>query len=128
MRALLDTHAFLWWILDDERMSARARSTIKDTRNELLLSAASGFEISVKASLGKLELPADPVRFVTEQLGVNRIGTLPVAMSHSLAVSNLPMHHRDPFDRLIVAQARVEGLPVITSDGQLARYDVETIW
>jgi PIN domain nuclease of toxin-antitoxin system len=128
MRALLDTHAFLWWILDDERMSARARSTIEDMRNELLLSAASGFEISVKASLGKLELPADPVRFVTEQLGINRIGTLPVSMSHALAVSVLPMHHRDPFDRLIIAQARVEGLPVITTDGQLGRYDIEIIW
>jgi PIN domain nuclease of toxin-antitoxin system len=128
MRALLDTHAFLWWILDDEQLSSNARSTIRDARNELFLSAASGFEIAVKASLGKLDLPSDLGRFVAEQLGLNRIRQLPISMEHSLAVYDLPLHHRDPFDRLIVAQARVERLPVITIDPQFARYEVEVIW
>ncbi len=128
MRVLLDTHAFLWWVLDDDRLSQKARSVISKKSNEILLSAISGFEIAIKASLDKLELPSNPGSFVTEQLGLNGIKQLPVSMEHSLAVFDLPTYHRDPFDRLIVAQACVEKLPVITMDYQIARYDIDIIW
>jgi len=128
MKALLDTHAFLWWITDDVRISSRARAIISDGDNELFLSAASGWEIAIKARLGKLHLPGNPVAFVFEQLRINAIEPLAVQMSHTLRVYSLPGHHRDPFDRILVAQAQVERMPIITADPQVAQYDVEILW
>lgn len=128
MRALLDTHAFLWWIADDSRLSKKAREIIADGHNELFLSAASGWEMAIKARLGKLQL-SDPLeRFVPEQLIINGIEGLPVQMRHTLHVQTLPDYHRDPFDRLLVAQAQLEGLPILTRDPYIARYQVKTIW
>ncbi|MEW6572225.1 MAG: type II toxin-antitoxin system VapC family toxin [Bacillota bacterium] len=128
MRALLDTHTFLWWITDDPQLSARVREFISDGENELFFSAASGWEIAIKARLGKLSLQEDLESFLFEQLSINGINSFPVQMSHALHVYNLPDYHRDPFDRLIIAQARVENMPVITADPQFARYPVEIIW
>ena len=128
MRVLLDTHVFLWWITDDPRLSARARSVIGDGGNRLFLSAASGWEMAIKAALGRLELPDHPERFIPQQLSLNAIEALPVTMGHALHVYSLPLHHRDPFDRLIIAQAQLEKLPILTSDAQIARYPVEVIW
>ena len=128
MRALLDTHAFLWWIADDSRLSKKAREIIADGHNELFLSAASGWEMAIKARLGKLQLSDSLERFVPEQLIINGIEGLPVQMRHTLHVQTLPDYHRDPFDRLLVAQAQLEGLPILTRDPYIARYQVKTIW
>lgn len=128
MRALLDTHAFLWWITDDPRLSRRAREIIADGRNELFFSAVSGWEIAIKARLGRLEVPENLERFVAEQLSQNAIQALPIYLSHALHTYTLPDHHRDPFDRLLISQALLEKLPVLSADPQIARYPVEVVW
>lgn len=128
MKALLDTHVFLWWITTDPRLSKRAREIISNGRNELFLSAASGWEMAIKTNLGRLQLPGDLERFIPEQLALNAIESLPVQMSHALHVYNLPNYHRDPFDRLLIAQAQLENLPILTVDPQIARYPVKIIW
>lgn len=128
MKVLLDTHVLLWWITDSDRLSERARQVMEDGANELYFSAGSGWEIAIKARLGKLRLPEEPERFIAEQLNLNAILPLPVHMSHALRVYNLPEHHRDPFDRLLVAQAQLEDLPILTSDSIIADYDVRIIW
>lgn len=128
MRVLLDTHTFLWWITDDPRLSPRARKVISDGENTLFFSAASGWEMAIKVRLGRLRLPDALERFIPEQLALNAIESLPVQMSHALRVYALPDYHRDPFDRLLIAQAQVEGLPILTGDTQIARYRVKTIW
>jgi PIN domain nuclease of toxin-antitoxin system len=128
MRVLLDTHAFLWWIGGDRRLPARARKLIADGRNELFFSAASGWEIAVKASLGRIQLPAPMDRFLSEQLNLNGIAALPILMSHALGVHGLPFLHRDPFDRMLVVQAQMEKLGILTRDPQISQYDVETLW
>ena len=128
MKALLDTHAFLWWITDDHRLSERVRKIIGDGGNRLFLSAASGWEMMIKMRLGRLALPKSPEKFIFEQLSENGIESLPVQMSHALHTYALPDIHRDPFDRMIVAQARMEQLPILTADNDIAGYDVEVIW
>ena len=121
MKALLDTHAFLWWIADDPRLSSRVRKIIGDGENGLYLSAASGWEMAIKVGLGRLALP-EPERFIPEQMANNAIFPLPIRMSHALRVHSLPGHHRDPFDRMLVAQAQLEGLPILTADPRIAQY------
>jgi PIN domain nuclease of toxin-antitoxin system len=129
MRVLLDTHTFLWWIADDLQLSAQAREVIGDGANVLFFSAVSGWEIAIKAQLGKLRLPANNLeQFITEQLLHNSFTPLPVQLHHTLAVYHLPLRHRDPFDRLLVAQSQLENLPILTVDPLIAQYGVETIW
>ena len=128
MKALLDTHVLLWWVLDDDRLSPRAAELLSDAGSELYFSAASAWELSIKAQLGRLRLPESPDRFLLEQLRQNRIAELPVSIVHALHVLALPPHHRDPFDRLLVAQSRIESLPLVTADPLISRYQVETIW
>jgi len=128
MRVLLDTHAFLWWVADSPLLSQRAREVMSDGSNQLLLSAASAWEIAIKARLGKLTLPDTPARFVPAQLSQNAIDTLPVLVSHALHVFDLPDYHRDPFDRLLVAQSQLEHLPILTADAQIAQYAVDVLW
>jgi PIN domain nuclease of toxin-antitoxin system len=128
MRILLDTHAFLWWISDAPQLSQKARQIIGNGENTLFLSAASGWEIAIKTRLGKLKLPADIASFILEQLSVNAVTPLPIQMKHALRVRSLPDFHRDPFDRMIVAQAQIEDLPILTADQQLAGYNVQIIW
>jgi len=128
MKALLDTHVFLWWITDDQRLSSRVREIIADGTNEILFSAASGWEIAIKTRLGRLQLPNDPEIFIPEQLELNAIEVLPVQIGHALHVYQLPSHHRDPFDHLLIAQAQLEKLPILTADPQISRYSVEVIW
>lgn len=129
MKALLDTHTFLWWITDSSQLSQHAREIISNRTNNLYLSAASGWEIVIKASLGKIKLPQDDILpFITEQLTVNAITPLSVQMNHACQVIYLPLYHRDPFDRLIIAQAQLENMPIITADNEIANYDVEIIW
>ena len=128
MNVLLDTHAFLWWIADNAELSPRAREVIRDGDNTLFLSAASGWEIAIKAKLGRLRLPDNLERFVIEHMSLNAITSLPIHLSHALHVYTLPDHHGDPFDRLLVAQSQLEKLPIVTRDPQIARYSVEVIW
>jgi PIN domain nuclease of toxin-antitoxin system len=128
MKALLDTHTFLWWIHNDPRLSDRVRELIGDSSNTLYLSAASGLEIAIKAQLGKLQLSSNLDQFIAEQLAMNGIDTLPISLRHGLHVATLPPHHRDPFDRILVAQSHLENLPIITADAQILRYDVQILW
>jgi PIN domain nuclease of toxin-antitoxin system len=128
VRALLDTHAFLWWISDDRRLSDRAKAIIADGRNELFFSAASGWEISIKAGLGRLEVPADLQRFISDQLSRNAFQSLPIYLSHALHTRTLPDHHRDPFDRILISQAILEEIPLLSSDHRISHYPVEVVW
>lgn len=128
MNVLLDTHTFLWWIDDDPRLSPRAREIIGNADNTVFLSAASGWEIAIKARLGRLRLPDELARFIAEQMTVNAFRALPISLSHALHVYTLPAHHRDPFDRLLVAQSQLEGLPILTADPQIVQYPVQVLW
>ncbi len=128
MRALLDTHAFLWWISDDRRLSEKAREIVADGRNELFFSAASGWEISIKARLGRLEVPEDLRRFIADQLSRNAFQVLPIYLSHTLHTRVLPDHHRDPFDRILVSQAILEEMLLLSVDPKISHYPVEVVW
>ncbi len=128
MRALLDTHTFLWWIDNDRRLPPRVRALMGDGSNVLVFSAASGWEIAIKARLGKLQLPDDLASFLTDQLVRNHVTILSIHLSHTLHVYTLPTLHRDPFDRLLVAQSQLEQLPIVTADPLIQQYSVQTIW
>lgn len=128
MRALLDTHAFLWWISDDVRLSERCRAIISDGANEVLFSAVSAWEIAVKAGIGRLAVPGDLENYVVEQVSRNRFELLPISIAHALRVSRLPHHHKDPFDRMLIAQAQVEKVTILTGDAQIARYPIRVAW
>jgi len=128
MRYLLDTHTFLWWITDDAKLSPTARGLIQDRGNNLYLSAASGWEIAIKTSLGRLEFVGDPEKVIPEQMSLNEIEGLPIQTTHALRVYVLPYHHRDPFDRLLVAQCQLEDLPIVTDDTEIAKYQVDVVW
>lgn len=128
MKALLDTHVFLWWIMDDPQLSDRSRELITNRNNIFYLSAASGWEIMIKARLGRLQLPKNPQRFISEQLSLNNIESLPVQMSHALHTITLPDYHRDPFDRILIAQAQLEKLAILSADPQIIKYEVKVIW
>lgn len=128
MRVLLDTHAFLWWINEDGRLSEGAREIFADGDNELLFSVASGWEMAIKAGLGKLTVSGDLLPYLSTHISENAIEVLPISLSHAVGVNDLPEHHRDPFDRLLVSQAVVEKLPILTADPEIPRYPVETLW
>lgn len=128
MQILLDTHTFLWWITDNPNLSPRSRDLIGDGNTEVLISAASAWEIAIKAKLGKLSLPSKPESFVTEQMLENGFLALPVTVSHALRAAGLPDIHNDPFDRLLVAQCLVEHLPVVSADPNLKRYSIKVLW
>lgn len=121
MRLLLDTHALLWSLARSERLRAETRRAIRDSSNEVFVSAASAWEMAIKAALGKLDAPDD----LEHQMRLNRFEGLPVTVRHGLAVRSLPTLHKDPFDRLLVAQGQVEGLRVVTRDPLVRQYDVE---
>ena len=128
MRLLLDTHVLLWWIDDDPRLSSRSRALISAADNTVAVSVATVWEIAIKAGLGQLEAPPDLRGYLQAQLARNRFELLPVLFEHAVAVRDLPPHHRDPFNRLLVAQSRVEGLALITRDARLGAYAVEVLW
>lgn len=128
MRILLDTQCWLWMHLAPDRFAADVRRTIVSAEVELFLSSASVWEIAIKHALGKLRLPVRPERYVPTRLQRSRVLALPIDHAHALRVGLLPPHHRDPFDRMIVAQAQVERLTLLTADRQLAPYDVRVMW
>lgn len=124
MKLLLDTHAALWWLSDDERFSPEAARYLTDDTNQILLSAAVVWEVAIKRSLGKLQAPED---FAPTLLGAGAQG-LAVTLDHAAGVEHLPWHHRDPFDRLLVAQASIERAAVVSRDELLRPYGVPLIW
>jgi PIN domain nuclease of toxin-antitoxin system len=128
MRLLLDTCTFLWIVGGAKELSSRARSAFADPANEVFLSAASAWEIAVKHRLGKLPLPADPAEFVPAQRAAHGIEPLAVEEESALHIAKLPDLHRDPFDRMLVAQALVGGLVLVTPDDTIRRYPVRILW
>ena len=127
MRILLDTQPWLWMLAAPERFSDASRELVQSADNELLLSAASAWEIAIKCGLGKLQLPAEPAVSIPELMMKSATTPLPVLHGHTLHVAELPQHHLDPFDRVLVAQAQLEDLPLLTADPQFDPYDVEII-
>jgi PIN domain nuclease of toxin-antitoxin system len=130
MKALLDTHVFLWWIDDDSRLSASAKTIIENSENQLFFSAASAWEIAIKTQLGKMRLPSNSNldKFIATHLSLNGFEPLPISLSHALHTASFPSLHKDPFDRILIAQSRLEGLPLLTGDALITQYSVETIW
>ena len=128
MKLLLDTECWLWMQATPERFSSGARALADDPDNVLLLSPVSAWEISTKYALGRLTLPIPPAEYVPSRMKSSGVDALPLQHSHALQVATLPWHHRDPFDRLLIAQAQVEGLPILSADRNLAAYDVQVHW
>jgi PIN domain nuclease of toxin-antitoxin system len=128
VRLLLDTHAFLWWVSDDDALTPAARAAISDPANACLVSAASAWEIAIKVSIGKLTVAGDVRRFLPEQLAANGFEQLPISVTHAARVADLPFHHRDPFDRLLAAQALEERLPILSADTVFRKYGVKRVW
>ncbi len=128
MRVLIDTHVFLWWVEGDRRLPAKARAALSDPDNECLFSLASVWELAIKAGLGKLRLALPVQRYVVEHVAANGFRLLDIRLPHVGRVEALAKHHRDPFDRLLIAQAMEEKLPVVTSDPLFTKYGVRRIW
>ena len=128
MKVLLDTHAFLWWLSDDPRLGKNARKHISDHRNEVFLSVASLWELTIKVSLGRFAVAGDYEAWLLSQLASNRFEVLPILLPHVFALSRLPFHHKDPFDRILVAQAIGEKMPLLTMDAAIANYPVTILW
>ena len=128
MRVLIDTHVFLWWVEGDRALPAKARRVIADQENECLVSLVSMWELAVKANLGKLRLALPVQRYVVEHLANNAFGLLDIRIAHVGLVETLTRHHGDPFERLLIAQALVEDLPVVTADPIFRKYGIKRIW
>ena len=127
MKAILDTHSFLWALAGDARMSRHAREIFVGSA-DLSLSIASFWEILIKVESGKLTLPRPTGPYLLSQMADNRIKTLPITIDHLLALERLPMHHRDPFDRMLIAQSMEQGWPIITADRMFKKYPVQVMW
>lgn len=128
MRLLLDTHAFLWFILDDSRLSTAARNLIEDPANAVEISPASYWEIAIKIRLNKYSLPLPFQPFIETQIAANNFTILPIEPRHTSLLTTMPLHHRDPFDRLLVAQVLSEGIPLVSVDARLDAYGIRRQW
>jgi PIN domain nuclease of toxin-antitoxin system len=128
MRILLDTHTFLWWIENSPQLSQTARDIILSDEHTVYLSAASSWEISIKAHIGRLLLPDTPEHIFANAQAHYRFSVLPVQINHACRVFGLPNHHSDPFDRLLIAQCLVEDLVLLSVDEDISKYDVKVIW
>lgn len=122
-RLLLDTHVFLWWLSDAPSLGTNAKATIREGANEVYISAATAWEISIKQALGKLEAPNDIDSIVEEE----RFLKLPISLYHGQMAGLLPPHHKDPFDRMLVAQAQAEGLTIVTTDQIVSKYGIQVL-
>ena len=128
MKLLLDTHAFLWFVTDDPQLSAKAKALIADPNNEILVSPTSYWEIAIKIALGKYPLSVPYEQFVTQGIQGNNFVILPIEVKHTAVLTTLPHHHGDPFDRLIISQAIVEKLQVVSADAKFDAYPVQRLW
>ena len=127
MKLLLDTHIFIWWADQPEKLSPTALSALEDETNELLLSVASVWEMQIKIQLGKLKLSLPLKELIKNQQETNDLTVSPVALTHVLALDALPFHHKDPFDRLLIAHGIAEGLTIVTADSQFSAYSVKLL-
>ena len=127
-RFLLDTHVLLWWLFDDPMLSTTAHGVIQAPDNIILVSSASGWEIATKHRLGRLPHAGEAAHNLPSLLRKSRMDVLPITMEHALAAGALPGPHRDPFDRMLIAQGQIEGLPIVTSDPVFKQYPVELVW
>ena len=127
MKILLDTHCWLWWIVSPEKLSSESLRILKNSSNTILFSAASSWEIAIKYAIGKLPLPEPPDQFIPKRLVRDGITPLSIEHSHVLHTARLPHHHRDPFDRLIIAQSMIEKALILTADDVYTKYDVEIL-
>jgi len=128
MKVLIDTHTFLWWNTGDPLLSVHAKEIIADGRNEVYLSAASVWEIVIKTAKARLILPEAPAQYISKRMSLYRFKSMPIQISHAAHVYELPPYHNDPFDRMLIAQSRLESIPLVTRDEEIQRYDLETIW
>lgn len=128
MRLLLDTHAFMWWDSAPDKIPEETFTLLKQPQNALLLSLASVWEMQIKVQLGKLTLRNDLKDIVQQQQTTNGIGLLPVSLAHVLDIDELPYHHKDPFDRLLIAQSRVESVSLVSGDRIFQQYDCTVVW
>ncbi len=128
MRVLVDTHAWLWMLTRPDRLPAAARDTVGDPATEVLLSAASAWEIAIKYQLGRLPLPEAPTTYVPSRVAASGCTALAIEHAHVLRAGLLPDHHRDPFDRLLVAQGQILGVPLVSGDRALDAYDIDLLW
>jgi PIN domain nuclease of toxin-antitoxin system len=128
MRVLVDTHVFLWWVEGNRALPARARAALADQENECLFSMVSTWELAIKAGLGKLKLTLPVQRYVVEHVAANGFRMLDIRMAHIGRLESLDPHHGDPFDRLLIAQALEEKLPVVTADPVFRKYGVKRVW
>lgn len=128
MRILLDTHAFIWFFRGDLKLSVTARGLIENMDNQVLLSKASVWEMAIKQSIGKLSFGVPFKAVLVEQLKQNKIEILDITLDHIEVVASLPLHHRDPFDRLIIAQGMVENIPIVSADDVFNAYAVHRVW
>ncbi|HEX3185769.1 MAG TPA: type II toxin-antitoxin system VapC family toxin [Pyrinomonadaceae bacterium] len=127
MKLLLDTHIFIWWVDQPEKLSLAALSALEDEANELLLSVASVWEMQIKIQLGKLKLSLPLKELINNQQETNDLMVSPVALTHVLALNSLPFHHKDPFDRLLIAQSIEEKLTIVTADSQFSAYSAKLL-
>lgn len=128
MRLLLDTHTFLWAVLEPHKLSAAASAALTDPTSRVTMSAVNAWEIAIKTSLGKLPMAPDGPERLQAVAASTQFGVLPVTVEHAFAVRELRWHHKDPFDRLLVAQAKVEGMTLVSDDVILSRYGVDVLW
>jgi len=128
MRFLIDTHVFIWYVQNSEKLSTSVTTLINDGRNEILFSTASIWEMAIKQSTGKLNLGIPYASFIKEQMRLNNMELLPINLEHLEIVSALPFHHRDPFDRLLISQALFENMPILSVDIAFDAYPVQRLW
>ncbi|WP_330202836.1 type II toxin-antitoxin system VapC family toxin [Cyanobacterium sp. Dongsha4] len=128
MKILLDTHAFIWWNLTPEKLSLNGLNLIEDKENIIYLSIASVWEMQIKISINKLHFDNPLSQIITKQRNINNIQILSIELEHIWELKNLPLHHKDPFDRILIAQAIIEKIPILTIDSIFHNYSINTIW
>jgi PIN domain nuclease of toxin-antitoxin system len=128
MNALLDTHRFIWWVTDAPQLSNNAKDFIANPDNNIFFSVASAWEIIIKVNAGKLHIPGEAGSYITSRLTDNKFEVLGIELFHVLQIAKLPALHRDPFDRIIIAQSQAMGMPILTIDRLIAQYDIDVIW
>ena len=128
MRFLLDTHCWLWWLIEPKKLSQTAHQVISNPNHKLWLSVVSIWEIGIKYKAGKLNLPQSPEILIPQQIQLDALEILPIKISHSLKAAALPLHHKDPFDRMLIAQTQLEKMVILTRDITFNHYNIETLW
>jgi PIN domain nuclease of toxin-antitoxin system len=127
VKLLVDTNVLLWWLLRSDRLPGKVRAVLADAANDVFASAVSTWEIAIKSAIGRLSLPGEPGQYLPDRFRRAQIQELPITAAHTYGVFALPKHHADPFDRLLIAQAQLEGMTIVTADRTFKKYDVRTL-